>query len=185
MVNYNNSIIYKLCCKDIDVKEVYVGSTTNFIRRRQQHKDACNNNVKYNYRVYQFIRANGGFENFDMIQIEKYSCDDKRELHARERYWIEELNATLNCLIPMRTHKEYYEKKKEKNKEYNKEYRKNNIEKIKEKKKEYYEKNKEKISQKNKKTYYCESCEKELLLINKLRHEKSFSHIVKTQCLLD
>ena len=38
VVNYNQSIIYKICCNDTDVEDIYVGSTTNYYRRKQEHK---------------------------------------------------------------------------------------------------------------------------------------------------
>ena len=59
MVNYNNSIIYKLCCKDTNITDIYVGSTTNFYRRKQDHKQQCNNtnSKEYNKNAYQFIRG--------------------------------------------------------------------------------------------------------------------------------
>ena len=38
MVNYNKSTIYKLCCKDTEITDEYVGSTTNFSRRKAHHK---------------------------------------------------------------------------------------------------------------------------------------------------
>jgi hypothetical protein len=109
MVNYNKSSIYKLCCKDVNIKEEYVGSTTRFERRKAEHKTGCNNekNPSYNYYVYQFIRENGGIENWDMVQIEEVNVNNKRELGTRERYWIETLKAELNCNIPTRTLKEY------------------------------------------------------------------------------
>jgi hypothetical protein len=147
MVNYNNSIIYKLCCKDIDVKEIYVGSTTNFTRRRQQHKECCNNNNLLP--VYCFIRANGGWENWDMVEIEKYSCNDKRELHTRERYWIESLKSNLNCVIPTRTDKEYTLSHKEEKKKYDSEYYKKNKEKIINYQKKYYKNNPDKKQERN------------------------------------
>ena len=43
MPNYANSIIYKLCCKDILITDIYVGSTTNIVKRRHNHKSYCNN----------------------------------------------------------------------------------------------------------------------------------------------
>ena len=76
MVKYNQSIIYKLCCKDPSITDIYIGSTTRFARRKSQHKSICNNtdtnNQSYNFYVYQFIRENNGFSNWDMIEIEKY-----------------------------------------------------------------------------------------------------------------
>jgi hypothetical protein len=114
-INYENTIIYKLVCKDLNVKDLYVGHTTNFTKRKSNHKSDCNNpqNKNYDVPVYQFIRENGGWENWDMIEIEKYTCEDKNEATARERYWYEELKATLNACVPARTKQEYYEKHKE------------------------------------------------------------------------
>jgi hypothetical protein len=115
MVNYENGVIYKLCCKDVNVKEIYIGSTVSFKARKRQHKHCCNNNdVKGSeYYVYSFIRDNGGFENWDMIEVEKYKATDKKDLEKRERYWLETLGASLNKVIPTRTDKEYQEDNKE------------------------------------------------------------------------
>ena len=38
MVNYNNSAIYKLFCKNEEINDMYIGSTINFKRRKSQHK---------------------------------------------------------------------------------------------------------------------------------------------------
>ena len=58
----------------------------------------CNNPScpLYNCSLYTKIRECGGFENWAMIQIELFSCDNKREKEQREREWIEELKPTLN-----------------------------------------------------------------------------------------
>ena len=100
--------IYKLCCRDPTVKEVYVGSSKNLRVRKSQHKTNCyNENYHgYNYKVYQFIRANGGFQNFDIVQLEEAYFDTKYELRARERHYLELLNATLNKCVPNRTNAE-------------------------------------------------------------------------------
>jgi hypothetical protein len=37
-----------------------------------------------------------GWENFAMIEIEKFPCENNRQLEAREEYWRKELHATLN-----------------------------------------------------------------------------------------
>ena len=53
-IDYSNSIIYKLCCRDVNVKEIYVGSTTNFRARKNQHKSCCKIiKKKNNIKVYQ------------------------------------------------------------------------------------------------------------------------------------
>jgi hypothetical protein len=129
---------YKIVSINENIKDIYVGKTTNFKKRVREHKNRCynENDKKYNIKLYQFIRENGGWDNFNFIEIETNEYDDK-DSSIRERYWIEELNATLNSYIPSRTSKEYQKYRKENKKEQNK---KNN--------KKYYEKNVEKINKK-------------------------------------
>jgi exonuclease VII large subunit len=148
-------LIYKLVCNDIDVKECYVGSTINLTRRKCHHKHRCNdkNNKAYHLYVYQFIRENGGFENWDMIQVEQYNFNTRNELHSKERYWVEQLQATLNSCIPARTGEEYRKQNRAKINERMKIYNKNNSQIINEKHKRYYENNKQQLSGKNKKYY--------------------------------
>ena len=64
------------------------------------------------------MRNNGGWESIKMIQVEKYSCNDKREAEAREEELRKELKANMNSRRYYRT----AEQQKEYNKEYNKEY---------------------------------------------------------------
>ena len=61
----------------------------------------------YNLKLYQFIRANGGWQNFSMLEIEKYSCIDGNEARTRERYWCERLQATLNVNCPITSKMEH------------------------------------------------------------------------------
>ena len=183
MPNYSNGIIYKICCRDTDIKEIYIGSTTNYRRRKHQHKRTCNNpNVKnYNLYVYQFIRNNGGFENWDMVEVEKYEAKDRRVLHKRERYWIEELKASLNKIIPTRTKKEYYNDNKEKLNEYYKEYREQNKDKIKIRDKKYQMENKQKIKIKDKEKYQRNK-EAILLRAKKYREQNRDKINAKIKC---
>ena len=57
---------------------------------------------EYKFKVYDFIRNNGDWDNWSMIEIEKYPCNDGNEAKARERYWIETLKATLNERTPIK-----------------------------------------------------------------------------------
>ena len=97
-MDYSHTIIYKICCKDVSINDIYVGHTTNFIQRKNQHKTSSYNinDKKYNQYVYKFIRENGGWDNWSMIQLEKYNCKNRREAEAREYFWIQQLNSTLN-----------------------------------------------------------------------------------------
>ena len=142
MPNYQLSIIYKLCCKDPTITYRYVGSTTNFTRRKCDHKAVCNNpnDKDYNGYKYKIIRDNGGFKNWDMIQIEVVNVNNKRELELKQREYIEILKPSLNKHIVIRTDEE----RKEKHREYIKKYREQNKDKIKEYGKKYREENKDK-----------------------------------------
>jgi hypothetical protein len=146
MVKYDKSTIYKICCKDPEITDIYVGSTTNFSRRKACHKSNCNNenDKSHNLKVYKTIRDFGGWDNWDMVEVERYCATDKKDLHARERFWLEELGATLNKNIPTQSQVEYYAKNKEKYAEYQVEYYVKNKEKYAEYQSEYYAKNKEK-----------------------------------------
>jgi len=177
---YQNSIIYKLKHNDdYDDTNIYVGSTTNFRMRKNQHKTCCNNekDKNYNLPVYQYIRNNGNWDNWVMIPIEPYPCNDKDELVIRERYHIDLLRSKLNKIIPGRTRKEWgednKEKIKEKNKESNKKYRENNKEKIAENDKKRYEANKEQIAEKKKEKVICDHCGCEIVKSYLKKHQKT------------
>ena len=174
-MDYSNTIIYKLCCKNPEVKDIYVGHTTNFVQRKNMHKSVCNNenDKRYNQHVYQFIRSNGNWDNWAMVEIEVVNCKNKREAEASEHYWIEQLVATLNSNNPyamctekpqeykkmwyeekkdyiLDKSKKHYEEHKEEKLQYQKQYAEEHKEHIAEKQKEYREKNKEKLAEQKK-----------------------------------
>jgi hypothetical protein len=145
----------------VNITDVYIGSTTDFTRRKYGHKSDCNNEKlkRYNYNVYQFIRNNGGWINWKMVEIEKYPCNNGNESCARERYWVEQLHATLNSNVPNRSKEEYYEQNKEQKREYYQQYNEQNKEQIRKQKKEYYQQNAEKIKE-HAKQYRQQNAEK-------------------------
>ena len=175
-IDYANTIIYKIVCNDLNITECYVGHTTNFVQRRNRHRNTCENEKgkKYNYKLYKNIRENGGWENYSMIELEKYPCNDANEARAKEREYYEKLNSSLNSVKPYRGyaewcfdnkervaayHREYYGAKKEesiayrrenkeKNAAYHREYYSNNKEKNAAYHREYYSNNKEKFNKK-------------------------------------
>jgi hypothetical protein len=192
-VNYSKTIMYKICCNDLNITDIYVGHTTNFIKRKSHHKYSCNNsNDKlYSLKVYQFIRENGGWTNWCMIKIEDYPCNSLLDATKRERELYEELNATLNICIPSRTNKQWIEDNKDKIKEQTKEYYNANKDKIRDQMKEYREINKD-IIKEYRKEYYdinidkikeyfnikCECCcGGKYSLYQKKRHEKTNKHL--------
>ena len=123
-IDYSKSHFYRIVCKDLSIKDCYVGHTTDFNSRKHQHKRTCydeSDPVHYNIYLYQFIRENGGFDNFDMILINTENCENALHARKREREYIEQFNATLNSIKrPHRTpeekkqyHKDDYEKKRD------------------------------------------------------------------------
>ena len=61
-VDYSKTIIYKIVCNDLNIKDCYVGHTTDFRTRKSTHKSHCNNpnDKKHHINLYQFIWNNGG-----------------------------------------------------------------------------------------------------------------------------
>ena len=101
-IDYSNTIIYKISCKDPLIKDIYVGHTTNFVQRKHAHKQACNN-IKsscYNLKLYKTIRENGNWGNWDMTIIQFYNCKDLSEARQKEQQHFKDLNATLNSIEP-------------------------------------------------------------------------------------
>jgi hypothetical protein len=159
MPDYSKTVIYKIVCKDINIKESYGGHTTHIVKRRQMHKSKCNNeNDKlFNSYVYKFIRDNGGWENWDLIWQYDFPCDSKKEAELEERKFIEKEKCELNSYKLCVTDEENKERIK-----------KNHI--------EYYEKCKDEINEKRKLKYKCQ-CGSNIRICDKARHERSKKHI--------
>jgi len=87
ITDYSKTIMYKIVCNDLNVKECYVGHTINMTKRKCCHKSACNNekNRHHNLKIYQIIRQNGGWSNWSMILVEKFPCEDKYQACKKRR----------------------------------------------------------------------------------------------------
>jgi hypothetical protein len=153
-IDFSRCIIYKIVCFDTNITDCYVGNTTDFIRRKSEHKRCCYNpnNKEYNKKVYQFIRSHGDWGNFQMLQIEEYPCSNKREAELREEHWRKELTASLNGNKAFLTDEEasqykklYYEQNKDQLCEYSKLHYEQNKDQLKLRRQLYYQKNKEHI----------------------------------------
>lgn len=190
--NYQNTIIYVIKCRDDNIQEEYIGSTTNFNERKCAHKTCCNNEKgkSYNQLKYKFIRENGGWDNWIMLELEKYPCNDNREAERREEEIRVERKTKLNsqkAFVGAETkreydklyreehkeelqekHKQYYQTHKEDKKEYDKLYRIQQQDKIKDYKKQWQEKHKEEIKEKHKQWYQTHKDE----MNNKAKNKK-------------
>ena len=96
-INHANTQIYRFVCNDVNITNTYVGSTTNWSHRKTSHKKCCidPSNRVHHLKVYQVIRANGGWDNWTMILVEDYPCNGKREAEQREQYWKEHYNDNM------------------------------------------------------------------------------------------
>ena len=149
MVNYQLGKIYKIV--DNTNGNIYIGSTCEPIlsRRLAQHKSDYKKylNGKHNFITSFEILKN---ENYEIILVENFPCNNKDELHAKERFYIEN-NECINKVVPNRTNKEWKKQNYQKNKqtvlEKNKQYREQNKDKLAEKAKEYREQKQENLKQ--------------------------------------
>ena len=147
---YSVYSMYKIVPKNNELKYCYVGHSSKFLERQKQHmKNTTNENDKKHYHIYlyQTIRDNGGWDEWDMIEIEKYKCKDKLEVRIREQELIKEHNANLNTLNAYITEEERNNTKKA----ITAKFREENKEKIREQEKKYKEEHKEIISEQMKK----------------------------------
>ena len=110
-LSYQNTYIYKIICKDERILDSYVGLTINFEKRKRTHELNCNNLKKV--KLYEFIRNNGGWSNWEMLIVEKCCCQNRKEAGLREKYWYETLKANLNNNYPSRNSCEWYQENRE------------------------------------------------------------------------
>lgn len=166
--NFENAVIYEIKCKDKNIIDGYIGSTTNFNQRKGEHKKNCNNenNKEYNKKLYQFIRGNGDWGNWNMEIIKVLiDCKSEKELKKYEQEYIN------NCKYPLLNNIKAY-KTKEEEKETQKE-----------KHKEFYEKEKE-----NK--VYCKYCNSGMIKRNfKIHwnlkiHKQNVKNFEENLCIL-
>jgi hypothetical protein len=99
--------IYKIYCRDSEITECYVGSTEDFHKRCKNHKSVCNNenDSKHNLKVYKYIRANLGMDNFIIEQIIDCELEDR---YDAELYYFKLFKATLNSHFPKRSKTQHY-----------------------------------------------------------------------------
>jgi hypothetical protein len=122
-VDYTKAVIYKIYCLDETIKDCYIGLTTDFIRRKYNHKHCSQ--LK-NLKLYNVIREYGGWDNWKIEIIYKFEndeCVDKCYCEKIETNFINEHVATLNS--------NKFDRKK-----YDKEWYSENLERIRQKNKD-------------------------------------------------
>jgi len=103
IIDYSNTVFYKIYCNDATVSDIYVGHTTDFVQRKYTHKRACIKvkDASHHFKVYKFIREHGGWENWKMDIMGFHHCYDHYEARKIEQNYFETLQATLNSIEPL------------------------------------------------------------------------------------
>lgn len=166
MKDYSKTIMYKIVCNITG--EVYYGHTVKTLAQRLSTHKAQSNRC-----TSKEIIDRGDWE---MIEVEKYPCANKKQAHAREGFWIRN-NECVNKCIPGRTAEEYrqtpeYQEKiriwKEANKDKMAEYHRN-----------YEEIHKEQISAYKKKHNAKPEVKENQSKVSKIWRDNNKEHIAK------
>ncbi len=157
----DNYVMYKIYPKNSNLNYCYIGHTNNFNFRKSHHKMPCIdiNHSKSHIKLYQVIRENGGWDEWEMVELEKFNGKTKLEARMREQELMKLHNANLNILKAYITEDErkatknaitekYREENKELLKQQTKKYKEDHKDIIAEQMKKYRAENKDKINQK-------------------------------------
>tara|TARA_R100001509_G_scaffold164643_1_gene143011 strand:+ start:144 stop:806 length:663 start_codon:yes stop_codon:yes gene_type:complete len=160
--DYSLGKIYKIIDNRSDM--FYVGSTCYPLlsQRLAKHKSHLRDYEKgYGKYVTSFEILNN--DDYKIILLENYPCNNIDELKSQEQVWLDKLRCDnmvnkqnakgLNLEKKKEYRKEYIEKNKEEIAKKSKEYRENNKEEIAQKQKEYRKNNREKLAQKFREYY--------------------------------
>lgn len=156
--------IYKISCKSENIDESYIGSTTNIIRRKSQHK--YNLKTKSNRPIYKFINSNGGIDNFYFETLLEVYIEDRLDLFKIEKQYIKSEKKLMNCNVPCREKGEYYNDNK-------------NI--LIKKAKDYYYENQKQILDKKSSTMITCKCGSILTKNHYSRHLSSNKHLINNK----
>ena len=101
---YNQTTFYLIKSKDENINDCYIGHTTNLYMRQANHKSSCKK--KKNTKLYNFINENGGWNNWEMLIIEKdVIFNSQLKAVEREQYYLNHYNSNLNEYQPLKDYK--------------------------------------------------------------------------------
>ena len=88
--------VYQIFCIDEEIDEVYIGSTDDLTRRKDEHK--CRYIYGSKIKLYEFMSQNGGISNFAIVPIEIIDFPIyKIELKQYEQGYLDIYKPQLNC----------------------------------------------------------------------------------------
>ena len=159
---YENCVIYKLVHKeDEDAYEKYVGHTIQSLTRRMlEHRNCCSNENRHghNFKLYKYIRENGGIDMWEIVKIIDYPCKNDIEAGKKEGEYIISLKCSLNTQLAGRDKNQYYYDNKEENNR---------------KDRERWLIRREELLTRQKERIICDNCGGETTRGNLARHKKS------------
>jgi hypothetical protein len=181
--DYSKLVIYKIRCNEESVIDFYVGSTTCFRTRKSRHKS---NSEKDKAKVYEMIRANGGWKNWTMVEVEVYPCNSSVEARIREEYWRETLQAKLNQRRAYLSEEarverdkqyqtQYYQENVQKKLTYATQYRQEHVDELKTYFKQYRQEHLDEIKAKKGQKFEC-GCGSSYTHNHRARHERTKTH---------
>jgi len=151
MKDYSLGKVYKIISNNTDL--IYIGSCILELRKRlwghKQKKISSRNVIECG--------------EYDIVLIEKYSCNDNTELRMREQYWIDHYRQNgynvvnkRNAYLSKEELKEYQREWNKNNYVKNKEYGNKEVMSVYQKEcdRKYYEKNKEIVKSRNNEKYF-------------------------------
>jgi hypothetical protein len=96
-IDNSNTFFYRLYCLDPLKTFVYVGHTTNFVRRKHMHKQkSLASTADDKNDLYTAIRLNGGWSSWNMEIIDNIKCADQFEARKKELEYVIKYKANLN-----------------------------------------------------------------------------------------
>lgn len=90
MRDYSKGVIYTIKCDS----GIYVGSSTNYPKRKADHKYIIKHKLMLDRLIYKTIRRHMGVCSIEIYKM--FPCNSKYELIAEEQRIFKELNANLN-----------------------------------------------------------------------------------------
>ena len=157
------NVIYCLYCTLDGEDDIYIGSTSNLLKRYKIHMSKCKN-LNITYDIYKKMRETGA-EHWKARILEYCDGMSVKKLRKREQEYINMMVPKLNTIAAYCTKRDYYIK---------------NRDEILEKTKIYRNANKEKIRKYKCQKIQC-SCGKKITRTHKARHEKTTYHKKNTK----
>jgi hypothetical protein len=104
----------------------YIGYTSNFTKRKHQHKMNLNDRTKINISLYKTINENGGWDNVYMGLMKYGEYENLKDVYIRERELIDLHKPLLNGHLPSKIDINYSDNPKEYKQKWHQDYIQNN-----------------------------------------------------------